>query len=260
MKLKTTLFILLFLFFATGTRAQHTFGITGGYGMSTSRLKPTQEMKGIWGRYNAGISWRHYGKQRFVGGFGIDLEFIQQGFSFAPNASTTDDKADYQYYTRKFNSVMLPIVWQPHAYIGHRVRIFVEAAATFSYNFSSTYNNELKGVSGDYNFRVTRDNRWGYGLAGGGGVSVLVGRIELMARVRYYFGFADIVRNRNKYPNNNTDGAENPFYYTPMRSPTDNLSISIGVAYRFNKEGFDEWKIARPKREKIEQTFDYKTK
>lgn len=34
-----------------------------------------------------------------------------------------------------------------------------------------------------------------------------------------------------------------------MRSPLDNLTISVGLSYRFNKEGFSTWK-PRPKREK----------
>lgn len=257
MKRTTTILTTFFLLWAAGAAAQHTLGVTGGFGMSTARFYPKQETKPLWGGYNAGITWRHYGTQRFVGGFGIDLEVMQQGFSFAPYASTTEDEADYQYYTRKLNSVMLPIVWQPHFYIGHRVRIFLEAAATFSYQCCSTYDNEIDGVSGDYEFHVARDNRWSYGLAGGGGVAVLIGRFEAMVRVRYYFGFGDIVRNRNKYSGNMNDGPENPFYRTPLRSPLDNLNFSVGVAYRFNKEGFDVWKAPRPKREKNQEKFNY---
>lgn len=247
-----------FVLCASQVAAQHTLGVTGGYGMSTARFQPNEETRPVWNRYNAGITWRYYGPQRFVGGFGLDLEYLQQGFSYAPGASGIEDKKDYKYYTRRYSSVVLPVVWAPHFYIRHRVRIFLEAMATFSYHFSSTYENEVEGVAGKYNFRVTRDNRWGYGLAGGGGVAVLVGRFELMARVRYYFGFSDIVRNRNKYAGNTYDGPENPFYYTPRRSPVDNLTFSVGVAYRFNKEGFAEWNVKRPKREKTQETFNYK--
>ena len=67
---------------------------------------------------------------------------------------------------------MLPIVWQPHFYmLRNHVRIYLEAAATFSYNISSTYENEQArangsaGWKGDYPFKLARDNRWGYGLA-----------------------------------------------------------------------------------------------
>lgn len=243
--------------------AQHTVGFTVGYGMSSGRFEPQQQTRGIWGRYGGGFSWRYYGTQRFVGGFGIDLEFLQQGFSFATNASLVDEPADYLYYTRKINSVVLPIVWQPHVYLlRHRVRLYLEAAATFSYNFSSSWENEylsdgVKQVQkGDYAFKLARDNRWGYGLAGGGGAAVLIRRFELNLRVRYYFGFSDILRNRNKYADNAVDGPENPFFATPLRSPLDNLMISVGLSYRFNKEGFNTWK-PRPKREKNREVFKY---
>lgn len=248
-------------------RAQHTLGFVVGYGMGSARFQPTQETRGVWGMYSAGLTWRHYGKQRFVGGFGADLEFLQQGFSFALNASQVEDKKDYKYYTRRVNSVVLPIVWQPHAYLfKHRVRLYLEAAATFSYNISSTYEDEVlrdAGRSdwrGDYPFKVERDNRWGYGLAGGAGIAILIRRFELNLRARYYFGYSDIVRNRNKYADNTTDGAENPFWATPLRSPMDNLNISIGLSYRFNKEGFDSWNTPRRKREKAGVEFSYDKK
>ena len=109
---------------------------------------------------------------------------------------------------------------------------------------------------GDYTFKTPRDNRWGYGLAGGGGIALLIDRFELNFRVRYYFGYADILRNRNRYADNGIDGSENPFAQTPMRSPLDNLMISVGVNFRFNKEGFETWK-PRPKRAKAPEAFTY---
>lgn len=246
-----------------GAAAQHTLGFTAGYGMASGRFEPKQETRGMWGAYTAGVTWRYYGTQRVVGGFGIDLEFLQQGFSFAMNASMVEDKKDFRYYTRNINSIMLPIVWQPHFYMLHRrVRVYLEAAATFSYQLSSTYENEEAKAAGavdwkgDYPYKLARDSRWGYGLAGGGGVAVLIRRFEINLRARYYFGFSDVVRNRNKYADNVGDGSENPFWATPMRSPLDNLTISVGLSYRFNKEGFSTWK-PRPKREKNREVFKY---
>lgn len=249
----------------TPAQAQHTFGAYAGYGTGSSRLYPKQETRGTWGLYTAGLSWRHYGLQRYVGGFGVDLEFIQHAYSYAPYASITEEGEEMLYYTRRLNSITLPIVWQPHLYIKKRVRIFLEAAATFSYRFGGSYENEIareydraENWKGDYTYKTARDNRWGYGLAGGGGVSVLVKQFEITARVRYYFGLGDALRNRNKYADNTTDGPENPFWATPLRSPLDNLMISLGVSYRFNKGGFDVWNLPRkPKREKSSTDFNY---
>ncbi len=259
----TVLAVLVLALTPLAASAQHTFGFMAGYGMNSGRLTPKMETRSLWGAYTGGVSWRYYGHQKFIGGFGIDLEFIQQGFSFAPNASQVEDKKDYLWYTRNVNSIMMPIVWQPHFYMAkNRVRVFLEAAATFSYNLSSKYENEYakaRGADdwkGDYEFRTERDNRWGYGLAGGGGVALLFGRYELAFRARYYFGFSDIVRNRNKYAENSMDGSENPFWYTPLRSPMDNLTITVGLSYRFNKDGFQTWKPQR-RREKSDVVFKY---
>lgn len=258
-----TVLLALAVLFAGQASAQHTLGFVAGYGMGNGRFQPQQEMRARWGMYSGGLTWRYYGTQRFVGGFGIDLEFLQQGFSFATNASMVEEKADYLYYTRNINSVVLPIVWQPHVYMfRNHLRVYLEAAATFSYNFSSNYENEQvreNGAAdweGDYRFKLPRDNRWGYGLAGGGGIAVLIRRFELNFRVRYYFGFSDIVRNRNKYADNSDDGSENPFWATPLRSPLDNLSISVGLSYRFNKQGFESWK-PKPKKSKNREVFKY---
>lgn len=240
--------------------AQHTFGATMGIGMGSARLEPVKEMKGVWGLWSAGLSWRYYSKQRVIGGFGIDLEFMQQGFSYAQNASYEEDKSKYKYYERRVNSIMLPIVWQPHVYLfRHRLRFYIEAAATFSYNISSRYKNDNYPDRGwqDYEMKTVRDNRFGYGLAAGTGLAVLIKRVEINLRVRYYLGYSDIVKNRNKYADNTTDDkAENPFSMTPLRSPLDNLNISIGISYRFNKGGFEAWK-PRPKRVKNKEVFHY---
>ena len=83
-------------------------------------------------------------------------------------------------------------------------------------------------------------------------------QLEFSVRVRYYFGYSDLLRNHNKYAGNTTDGYENPFYTTPQRSPLDNLTFSIGVSYRFNKSGFTEWNNRPPKRDKNKEVFNYK--
>ena len=100
-------------FFAVqGALAQHTLGVIGGYGMGSGRFDPKQETRAIWGLYSGGLTWRYYGTQRFVGAFGVDLEFQQQAFSFATNASQVDERetANYLYYTRRINSMVLPVV------------------------------------------------------------------------------------------------------------------------------------------------------
>ena len=106
--------------------AQHTLSVTGGSGMSYARFYPTEVTKSVSGCESFGVSWRFYSpKPRFVGAIGLDLDFVQRGFSFAyyDNPETiVDDFGNqkvihhYEYYTRRINSIMMPFVWQPHVY------------------------------------------------------------------------------------------------------------------------------------------------
>ena len=244
----------------TTASAQHTVGLLGGAGYATARLYPKQEMKPIIGGTNFGLSWRYYSLPRFVGAVGLDLELMQRGFSYGYDyTSTMDDNGieerHYKYYTRTMNTIMLPIVWQPHVYLSkNHIRAYVEAAFTLSYNFGGEWEYDNRPDHGKYDWRLERDNRWNYGLAGGAGFSLLFGRIEAGVRARYYFGYADVMRNRNKYYDNATDGLENPFRLTPLRSPIDNINVSVTLAYRLSKDGFKEWTY-KPK--KMSRTRDF---
>jgi hypothetical protein len=226
--------LVLALMVALPASAQHDIGAKGGWGASTARFYPQREMSMIWGGYTGGLTWRYYSPERYVGAVGMDVEFMRRGYSFAPY--TTSEETRNLRYTRHINSIMMPIVWQPHFYLANfRLRAYVDLAVTFTYNISSTYVNELQNASGIYNFKIVRDNRWNYGLAGGGGIAYLAGRSEFSVGARYYFGYGDILRNKNKYSGNATDGPENPFSTTPIRSPLDNIYITVGYGVRLGK-------------------------
>lgn len=275
--------------------AQHTVAVTGGTGFATMRPYPAERTKAIWGTYQVGLSWRYYSLPRFVGCIGIDLDLMQRGYSFAPYAYNYDSKKEYKYYTRKLNSFVVPIVWQPHVYLfKNRMRVYLEAAPTFSFNFGSKFYNEEAKIAvlykddknnetyvsynaikeGKYKFRPERDNRFMYGLRGGVGVDFLIGQYEFGVRAMYDFGYSDILKNRNKYYSNNLDyievmenkdgkdelvkySGENPFMKTPLRSPLDNLNISLRFGYRIGKAGFKEWDWKRPNLPRHKEVFKY---
>ena len=96
----------------------------------------------MWGCENFGIAWRYYSeKPRFVGAVGIDLEYIERGFNMGYTYTSEwvgegNEKKEirhYQFYNRKINTIMLPLVWQPHFYlVKNRLRVFIEAALVLS--------------------------------------------------------------------------------------------------------------------------------
>ncbi len=272
--IKIAAFVFIFSVVAVSeSSAQHTIAVTGGSGFATARPYPDQVMKPIWGTYQVGFSWRYYSMPRFIACFGIDVELLQRGFSFAPYPYKYETKKEYRYYTRTLNSIMIPIVWQPHFYLFKKhLRVYLEAAPTFSFNFASKFHNDEKHsiningtvdapISGKYEFRTERDNRFSYGLRGGAGFDLIFGQFEFGVRAMYDFGYSDILRNRNKYYSNNLDSitkpGENPFYYTPLRSPLDNLTISVKLGFRIGKAGFKEWEWKRPPFPKNKEVFKY---
>ena len=249
-----------------GTRAtaQHTLTLMGGTGSTYARFYPSQETKWLWGAESFGLAWRYYSDSpRFVGAVGIDLEYMERGFQmgYTYTSEFVDDKEirHYKFYRRDVQSLMLPMVWQPHFYLlDNRLRLFVEAAFVLSFNISSQYSYEDdRYPGGKYEWKTPRDNRFDYGLNGGAGFAVLLGQLELGFKARYNFGYSDLLKNRNKYYSNTTDGKENPFYYSPLRSPVDNLTFSLTVGWRFNKRGFDEWFVKRPERTKRLEGFNF---
>lgn len=248
--------------------AQHTLSLTGGTGVSFARFYPNEETKMLWGSENFGLSWRYYSERpRFVGAVGIDLEYLERGFKLGyayvsewrEDGDEVKEIRHYKFYTRRVNSLMLPFVWQPHVYLAkNRLRLYLEAAFVLSFNISSNYEyQDDRYPAGKYEWKVPRDNRFGYGLAGGIGFNVLLGQVEVGLRARYHFGYSDLLKNRNKYYSNTVDGKENPFYYSPLRSPLDNINVCITVGWRFNKGGFKEWNVKPQKRERNLHEFNY---
>lgn len=264
-----TVAILFIVALPSRVLAQHTLTLTGGTGVATARFYPSEETKWMWGSETFGLSWRFYSdKPRFVGAVGVDLEYLERGFNLGytytseyvdmPNGDKKEVR-HYQFYNRKVNTVMLPLVWQPHVYAAKkRLRIFIEAAFVLSFNVSSHYSYENdRYPAGKYEWKVPRDNRFGYGLSGGAGFAVLLNQVEIGFKAKYNFGYSDILKNRNKYYSGSTDGRENPFYYSPLRSPLDNINVMLTVGWRFNKRGFDEWFVVRPKKEKRLDEFNF---
>lgn len=204
-------------------------GAKVGYGSGSVRLYPKQETGSVWGLYSGGVSWKYYSSEKYVGGVQVDFEFMQRGYKHeTPYEGLPDDTTTT--FHRKVNSLQLPLIWQPHVYLFNRsTRVFLNLGLVFSYNINSDYQwkSGIEGLieKGTYNMLLVRDNRWGYGLCGGFGMSFIMDRFEIITEGRYYYGYSDLLKNRNKYQ------------FNPLRSPLDNISISVGMYYRLSSQG-----------------------
>lgn len=240
--------LFLLLLGTTDSSAQlQYFGVKGGWGESDVRLYPHWTTPPVWGKWNGGIYWVYYGGGKsnsyladdYTGGVCVELEFLQRGFQYA----ALDRNTKLYTYGRAMNTIMLPIMWQPHALLlQNRLRLFLNAGATLSYNldvgskeyYLLTETGELVEEM-DYEWIDVRDNRWGYGLVVGLGAGWTFGDIEVMLEGRYYFGYSDIVKRKTIYLGTQF-----------LRSPLDNINLSFGVAYRWEHSG--SWGFSPEKR------------
>lgn len=223
----------IFVLFCTLTisnfaSAQHYIGVKGGYGSGSVRFFPYEESSSVWGLYSGGFSWKYYSGEPYVGGIQADLEFMQKGYRVEKTYDALPDDTT-TVYSRWVNSVQLPLIWQPHVELFHqKVRVFMNLGVVFSYNIDSRYewSNSTNSLleEGKYDLILVRDNRFGYGLCGGFGLNYVFGKFEFMVEGRYYYGYSDILKNTNKYEDN------------PLRSPLDNINISIGLFYRLGRK------------------------
>lgn len=221
-----------------GTWAQRQYiGLRGGWGEGDIRLYPHWTSPPVWGKLNGGVYWVYYGggkenaylADNYTGGICIELELLQRGFEYA----ALDRNTKRYTYGRAMNSIMLPIMWQPHAFaLDGRLRLFLNAGATLAYNLdegSKEY--YIDNITGereefDYEWLTYRDNRFCYGLVVGLGAGWNFKHIEVMLEGRYYFGYSDIVKRK-------TINLETQF----LRSPIDNINVSLGVAYHWEHSG-----------------------
>jgi hypothetical protein len=229
---------------ALSASGQHYVGVKAGYGAAHGRFYPQPARSGLeWGKSTAGLVWKYFSPQQVVGGVSAELEFQQRAYNLLNGDGAITGTDDYYGTMRTVNSITLPILWQPHLYmINRRVRFFLSAGVTFSYNTGlgdkltttqykwdgETQTHTPENTTVPYIMQTARDVRWAYGWLGGAGLSVLVNRLEIFAEGRYYYGMSDILRNSTKYLFQEQK---------VLRSELDNIYITVGVTFRLGEGG-----------------------
>ncbi|MDR2893934.1 MAG: PorT family protein [Alistipes sp.] len=249
---------------ALSVSGQHYVGVKGGYGAAMGRFDTaygSARKQPLLNRYTAGVVWKYFSPQQVTGGFSAELEYQQRGYTvfstISDNATIgapviVNDSTRYRTHTRTVNSITLPLVWHPHLYMVNRsVRLFASLGVTVSYNtglgdrlsvsdyeFDLNGNRTVKTVTTPYKMQTARDVRWNYGAVMGGGVGVLVWRMEIFAEARYYWGMSDILRYKNRYQFNDEQ---------PLRTELSNIFITPGVSFRLGKGGILAPPLRRPR-------------
>ncbi len=212
-------------------KVDHHIGIRGGYAMGTARFEPIRNTDMLMGLMLGGLTYKFdVPKQKYVGMIEVDLTWTQKGYTrfqnFDPEAGVEQEQRTCE--------IELPILWQPYLPLGRGgSRFYLSAGPYVSYALSSeirgNYDPKDKGNIPPwqkYDYDPTKDNRWGYGIAVGGGFMIAIKRFAISVEGRYNIGLSDILKGVEKVPDNN--------YF---RSPMDQIAISFGVGYRFRQDG-----------------------
>lgn len=202
-------------------KVDHYIGIRGGYAMGNARFEPTRQTEMKMGLVVGGIVYKFdVPKQKYVGCIEVDINWSQMGY----RAFRYFDSDEV--YERTWNTIEIPILWQPYLPLSKGgTRFYLSAGPFVSYSFKSEFREFYKSTGetiskGTYEYDPTRDNRWGYGVTFGGGMLFAIRRFSITAEFRYTIGLSDILKGVTKYEGN------------PFRSPVDQMNITVGVNYK----------------------------
>lgn len=230
MKRRISIIIVAFIAFVNEAVAQDLYvGIRGGVGGGTISTNPFQETKSTFGVPEFGISILYKGKGKYVDGLEANVNYATSEYRWLAKAKSDSS------YTRKINAVEIPIMWHARYDMDkERLSVFINLGPYISYDLSSSESwagNDVPGSSWQnrsqkYEYSTLVDNRFGYGIIGGGGISYLIGgRILISVEARYRFGLSDVYKNPNKFPKSEYN-----------QSQVSQYRVTGGIAYRFGKK------------------------
>lgn len=224
--IKYIIYICVFVLTLTSEAyAQHSVGVRGGGSYSSVRFRPREEkeMAGIFPVF--GVSYRYHGGDKYLGGIQVDINYVEKGYKNLARVKSDSS------YNRSVTAIELPFLWQPHiGLFKNRAMIYLNAGPYISYIMGSSsekFISKQKGLLWErpYDFDPIKDNVFEYGLLGGLGLAFTIKkRFDVFAEFRYNFGFSDMLKNPNKYP-------DSQYFESPM----DQMSVTFGVYYRFLK-------------------------
>ncbi|MBE6286626.1 MAG: PorT family protein [Mediterranea massiliensis] len=206
MKIRFSIITLLFIALSTLTvRAQIgdlrnniAIGINGGVNMNKVSFSPTVKQKNLMG-ITGGITARYISEKYFsmICGAQLELNFSQRGWD-----EFYEDFPDLT-YTRTMNYVEIPFL----AHIGfgkepRGLQFFIHAGPQIgffigdSFTISESWETTTGGVTEQHTKDV--ENKFDYGIAGGGGLELRTKAGNFLLEGRYYYALSDFYKSTKK--------------------------------------------------------------
>lgn len=184
-------------------------GVGGGALMSSVDFLPTVLQKSNLG-IHGGISAKYISEKHL--GLLLELNYAQRGW-------TEDFPAESGFtYSKTLNYLEIPFM--THVYFGKKVRFIINAGPQLGFLLGSS-DNMNEALAADITAKrqqeperligmqyVSEPKRFDYGIIGGVGMEFKTGVGNMALEGRYYFGLADLFRNRKTGDKEETEEIE----------------------------------------------------
>jgi hypothetical protein len=181
---KIIVVLVLFLFPNSLFSQEHYFGIRGGYGISSIGFNPDQGDNESVSGMDLGVVYKLYAEKLM--GTQIELNWVQKGYKLVDTI-----------YTGK--AIELPLMAQVSLRFGG-FKVFANGGIFGTYMISQDVEKpDESGVMHTTSYSFTdRDNRFEYGLLGGGGLAFQLKKFEIQLEARYQYSLGYMMKPRYK--------------------------------------------------------------
>ena len=210
--MKKTFYLLLFVIAVLGStqtadaqlkdqRRNFAIGINGGVNFSSVSFEPNIKQSKQIGP-SIGITARYISEKYFsmICGIQAELNYSQRGWNEKIEDGTEDT------YDRKMNYLELPLL--AHLAFGkdkgNGGRFFLNLGPQIGFlisekeNKGGTWIPEYRPHGINKQYDKPAENKFDYGIVGGGGVEIRTGIGNFLVEARYYFGLSDFYKNTKK--------------------------------------------------------------
>jgi hypothetical protein len=169
------------------------------------------------------ISMKHFGVQ-------LEANFMQGGWNekFKSNKNVYNVNFSDVKISRRLNYIEIPLL--AHIYFGRKLRFFVNLGPKLGFlttygKLESNLSSNQFGVFKLNDPRIHDENnehsKLDYGLSGGGGLDLQIGRLHTVIEARYTYGFGDVYSNSKSdiyQRSNNQDIAITIAFLLPVKT------------------------------------------
>lgn len=207
-KIKKILYILLLTGIALPTYAQigeqrnnFAIGFNGGMNYNTVSFNPTIKQNGLLG-ITGGLTARYISEKYFamICGAQVELNFSQRGWD--EKFDVTKGFSPEDSYVRKMNYLEVPIL--AHLAFGKDkgLQFFLNLGPQIAFLLSESEESkgtwETKNRLPNEQYGKWAENKFDYGIVGGGGVELRTKAGNFLVEGRYYFGLGDFYNSTKK--------------------------------------------------------------